>query len=239
MDPAIQKYNERQNPAMNRNHRQQLASIIRRYLDGEISAFEFDDLAGPYRSSDDTTVRYVAGTAWFVYDDLNNHHVNLTKPEWDCFQRLLLLLDSRGHIVVTTTKRWSLSQVAAPFALLVFGLAVFQLGFGIRLLLITVPLGLVSICIARFRDQRQPASACTEVLMPFSTFTELRRSYDAVPRFRKKRYPGNLSARRVRSAAKEFLMLIPSYCIRVVLSPVALFFQMFPATRRQTRVIAA
>jgi hypothetical protein len=135
--------------------------------------------------------------------------------------------------------RWSSSQLAAVLSLIVFGVAVFRFGFGIHLLLIALPLGLVSICIAHLRNQREPASAYAEILMPFSTFTELKTTYDAVPRFRKRRYPKELSERRIRSATMEIVTLIPWYCIWVVLSPVPLFFQIFPATRSQTRVIAA
>ncbi len=228
-----------QDLTMNRKHRNHLATIIRQYLDGAISAFEFDDLVDPYGISDDATVTYVALTVWSYYDDCKDHHVNLTRPEWNYFQRLLLLLDSNDHIVETTTLRWSVSQLAAAFSLLAFGIAAFQFDFGIHLLLIAVPLGLISICIARFRDQREHPPVHAEILVPFSTFAELKTTYDAVPRFRKHRHPRNLPDRRIRSATIEIISLIPSYCLWVVLSPVPLFVQMFPKFRSRTRVNAA
>ncbi len=224
---------------INREHRERLAAIVRQYLDGEISAFAFDELTDPFRGSYDKTVKHVASTVWFHYDDCKNHFVNLTKPEWDYFQRLLLVLDSNDHIVKTTTLCWRYSQLLALLSFIGFALAAWYCGFGIHLLLIAIPFGIVSIGIQRYRNCARPDLPYSEVLLPFSTFSELASTYKSVSQFRKKRHPKHLPGPRIRSVTMEVVVSIPLYCVWAVLSPVALFFQMFPTTTTRTRVCEA
>ncbi len=221
---------------MNRPHRNELATIIRRYLDSEISAFELDNQIDLYLDSDDATVEYVAFTVWHYYDDCKDHHVNLTKPQWNYFQRLLLLLESNAHIVETTNSQWNSSQLLAAFCLLISGMAAHHSGIGMQLLPLLMPLGLVSICIARLPPQPEPASEFEHILMPFSTFADLAKTRESAPQFQKQRYPKNLPDHRSRTATTGFIQFLPTYVLWMLLSPIVLFSQIFPRSYRKTRV---
>jgi len=72
--------------------REGLRNCIREYLDEKITAFQFDEKLGAYRTSQDETVSAVALEMWSYYDDLKDHNVVALKQEWDYWQRLLLVL---------------------------------------------------------------------------------------------------------------------------------------------------
>jgi len=98
---------------VDRAARDRLAAETRRFLNDETKSFEFDE-AVLDRSSEDETVWQVALELWCFYDDLDDHHVRLTKEEWNYVQRLLLILESDDHLVVKLGPRiWKLSHLMA------------------------------------------------------------------------------------------------------------------------------
>jgi len=232
-----------QAPTINRKHRQEVATIVRQFLNDEISASEFSHLLEPYRSSDDATVSEVVFVAWFHHDDFKDHDVILTKSDWNYFQRLLLVLDSNDHLVKISSLKWGFSQLVALASLVAFGFAIFHFGFGFHLLLLTIPLLFLTLLIIRLRNREVPIAAYNNILNPFSTFTELKSTYEAVPEFRKTRYRKELSTRRIRSNAMHIFGTALAYCGWFVFSPFflpfILFFLIFPDTQTHTRVVAS
>lgn len=85
---------------VDRDDRNDLAALIRRYLDEQIKAFDLDDSLERFRDSNDSAVRFFSSTMWDHYDDCDDHLVVATKPLWNYFQRLLLLLDSNSTVRV-------------------------------------------------------------------------------------------------------------------------------------------
>jgi hypothetical protein len=84
---------------VNRDDRNRLAELIRRYLDEDIMAFDFDEALDEFRESADDAVRFVSDALWYHYDDCDDHLVVLSKQEWNYFQRLLLLLESNSTVI--------------------------------------------------------------------------------------------------------------------------------------------
>jgi len=108
------------NAIADRKSRSALIAAINRYLDGETTAFKFDDEIFSIQSEDDPTITYVVHQLWLFYDDLKDHKVKLSKEAWDYFQRLVLVLKSDTQIEVQTRRLWDYSQLVALVALLLF-----------------------------------------------------------------------------------------------------------------------
>ncbi|TWU30305.1 hypothetical protein [Bythopirellula polymerisocia] len=62
-----------------REARNGLAALIRRYLNEQLTAFEFDDALDEFHESSDDAVRFVADSVWYHYDDCDDHLVVLNK----------------------------------------------------------------------------------------------------------------------------------------------------------------
>jgi len=223
---------------VDRKRRDELATVVRRFLDEDITAFDFDEQLDDFRDSPDSAVRFVAHAVWYHYDDCDDHLVTLSKPEWDYFQRLLLLLESDGGVQTTTSRRWSISQVVAFIALLGFAWVGFHLGWGSQLLVAAIPFGIVSMGISWFRRTTAEVGPYDPIIFPFATFSDLKSTYEA-DTFKKSRYPRHIQSRRIRSPIMNAVYQFQFYVMWSVLSPIALLFQMLPAMETQTRVIAA
>lgn len=223
---------------VDRGERTALRSVICRFLSDEVTAFEFDELLDDFRDSHDSAVRFVAEAVWFHYDDCDDHLVALSKPEWDYFQRLLLLLDSDRHVATVESRRWSASQLLALAGVLCFLTVASVWGWGYHLLLATIPLGCISIAISWRRSEATEVGPYEQIIFPFSTFADLRSAHDSVA-FRKVRYPREMQSRRIRSPFMTALYQLQFYASWLILSPIALGFQMFPLRATQARVIAA
>jgi hypothetical protein len=219
--------------------RRSLSDLINSYLDGEISAFSFDDNLDAFRDSDDSVIRYVAETAWLFYDDCRDHFVNLSKSEWDLFQRLLLILSSDCHVETESSVVWSFRQVVAASALCLFFVVVYLFGFGQHLLIFSVPFGVVSIGLSFWRTAPDaPTDPYSDAIFPFATFGDLANAYHSAG-FRKTRYPKGVGATRVRSPFMDRFWQCHTYIIWMILSPIPLLFQTFPLRRSVTRIKAA
>lgn len=221
---------------LDRTARAALAAAIRQFLDDRTSAFAFDEALDEFRNSSDPTVHFVAQTVWYHYDDCRDHMVTLSKPEWDYFQRLLLLLYSDHQIVTTSVRHWSWTQLVAIGCLAGLGWCIWHFGWGQHLLVFAIPFGLVSIAISFLRSRKRFAGAYDQVLTPFSSFGELSAVYWASVAFTKKRYPRDIAKRRIRSRVAEFGLRLQFYAAWLLVSPIPLLVQAFPLTEIRTQV---
>lgn len=221
---------------VDRVQRDGLADTIRQFLSEQSTAFEFDEALDDYWESADPTVRFVTNAVWYYYDDCVDHIVTLSKPEWDYFQRLLLLLESDRVIAITSTRRWSWTQLAACASLLAFAWCICLFGWGQHLLVFAMPFGVVSIFISFVRQQTQSTGPYDQILTPFPTFTDLSATYRSAATFTKNRYPRILTNRRIRSPLAEFGGRLYMYAAWLMLSPIPLLVQTFPMTETRTSV---
>ena len=223
-------------PIVDRKSRDCVASEVRRFLNGELTAFAFDDAIYEIES-DDPTVRDIVHRLWHHYDDCKDHTVALSKIEWNYFQRLLLILESDRHIESATVRRWRWSQLIALAGLLGFIALSFQLGIGRHLLVISIPFGIVSMLIAYFRHRTRPDDTSLLSLTPFATFAELWDTYRDVDRFRKQRFPRELADGTIRSDAMNRILMIPTWLAWLVFSPLVLLVQTLPDRSSVTNVL--
>ena len=216
-----------------------MANAIERYLNDEITSSRLDkELNAIADATVDRTVWHVCSTMWLFYDDLVDHKVVATKDEWNHFHRLLLLLKSHASLELAGHLRWSIRQLIALAGLALFAGAVIRWGFGVHLVLVTVPLGAVSMLLSywRTRVERPLVQACAP-LTPFASVSDLLRTRRAVPGFLKRRYPDALGERRIRGRTEETLKTVLAFVSWLVVSPVALAVAALPDDDCVLRVV--
>lgn len=222
---------------VDREARNRVSCEIHRFLNEETTSFGFDDALFDVQSSDPTVVE-IRYRLWCSYDDFMDHPVALTKEGWDYFQRLLLILESDAHIESVGGRcRWHLGQLAALCALVVDLALLWYIGCDVMVFAVIIPLGVVSILIAKYRQSVWISNRPRISLMPFSSLTEVRDTYRSVGHFEKRRYPQQLAKRRVRSRTRQQLLLLSNYVLWLVFSPIPLLFQLLPSRVSQTRVV--
>ena len=214
--------------------RLEVAQRIRRFLAGELTAFEFDEALDQYRDSVDPVVRYVVWEVWFYYDDIDDHMVRLDKPQWDYIQRLLLLLSADCRLESQMVRTWSRTQFVAAACLVLLVFAMLKLGWGLHLLAITFPLGVVSILLSRCSRphpiERDPFGP---IIAPFATLSDLHRACIAVG-FQKNRFPRELYGTTWSTRVGHKVRLSLSYLAWLLYSPFVLLFQCLPRTHVTT-----
>ena len=215
---------------VDRENRDRLAEAINRYLDEEITAFEFDEQISDIASdSNDRTVERIAHLLWEHYDDIEDHKVVLSKEEWDYFQRLLLLLRSDAHLRVKTRGVWTSRQRLAAFGIAIFGFFLLELGWGWQLTWVTIPLGLGSMLLSFWRNRSTPRPSKRWVaLTPFVSVAQMLAIRRRVSDFSKRQYPPHLKHRRIRTLAMEWLQDLHRWACWLVFSPLVLLWQAFP-----------
>lgn len=215
---------------IDRNARNDLAALIRRYLDEQIKAFEFDEALDTFRDSVDSGIRFVANAMWCHYDDCNDHLVVASKQQWDYFQRLLLLLESSSTVVQGHHRQWSVTQLFAALLLAAcIGLA-HRFGVGYHLLVSFVPFGLASIAISRFRQRRTKPGPYDEIVTPFSSVSDLRLAYDSAQHFKKHQFPHHTHSRLIRSPFMSAFWTCHMYAMWAIFAPAPLLVQCAPVT---------
>lgn len=225
---------------IDRAARDEAIAAIEEFLDDGITAFEFDDRLQSIET-DDATVGEVISAAWFHYDDCKDHQVVLSKKEWDYFQRLLLLLRSDAEISSSTTKRWSWDHAIAWVALATFVVLAIFIGWGVQLLVLSIPFGAISLHISRYRQRKERSTpepsprdiACT----PYESYSQIRWLRERAPNFVKRPYREEIADRRIRSDSESRLnsfLSYPFYLVWILLSPIALLFQGFADTETES-----
>ena len=224
--------------SVDRRSRDGVAAEVRRFLSGETTAFAFDEAIFDIKSGD-PTVNDIVHRLWCHYDDCKDHHAALSKPEWDYFQRLLLVLESNRHIETANEKRrWRLSQLIAFLALMGFLFVAWRSGFGQHLLIFAIPFGIISMLIAYWRRVTTPIDNEKMSLEPFSSLTEMRETYRSVRHFRKTRCPHDVADNKIRSDTMHAIMMLPTMIAWLVFAPLVLFVQMLPEHNRDTQVVS-
>jgi len=213
-----------------RELRNDLAALIRRYLAEEIKAFDLDDLLDRFRDSDDSAVLFVANAMWFHYDDCNDHLVVASKPQWDYFQRLLLLLESNSTVTNERYRKWSVSQLVAGLLFAACIWIVFIFGFGAHLLVLFAPFGIASIILSRFRLPAIALGPFDAIITPFSSIGDLRIAYEAAPTFKKHQFPRHIEQRLIRSPLMSAYLTCPMYVMWAILAHVPLLAQCAPVS---------
>lgn len=219
---------------LNRNDRQQVAELIRRYLNGDMTAFDFDDAIWNYRDSDDKTVGYVVDQVWYFYDDCDDHLVALDKPAWNYHQRMLLLLESNFTVESTTSRRWSWTQLVAATALLGFVATAQHFGWGKQLLIFGMPFGTVSIAISRYRQPTQNDGPYADIVRPFASIADLQHAYESAATFKKRCCPTATQQRHIRSPAMSVFWSLYYLFGWMVCAPVPLAWQLLPIKESRT-----
>lgn len=223
---------------VDRESRDLLAESICRYLNDELTAFEFDE--ANFRIAErtaDGTVRRVVEVLWHYYDDCDDHHVVLDRAGWNYFQRLRLLLKSDATLEVSTKRLWSSTQVVAAAALAGFAWCAAKTGVGEHLWLAAIALGVASIGLSRRRGQLYRRAMDWDVtLYPFTSLGQLLWVGREAADFRKEKYPPHLESRRIRDAASERIGRWQMYLHWLMYSPVVLLAQVFPPSIRVHRV---
>lgn len=220
---------------VDRDSRDRLAALIRQYLDDELTAFDFDNALLDFPDTDDTTVQFVIETVWYYYDDCKDHPVVLSKPQWDYFQRLLLLLESNSTVIVKKTHLWSFVQPVAAILLLACLLIVWQTGIENHLLIFFIPFGLGSILLSLHHHPEAKVGPFHEIVTPFQSINDLRIAYESA-NFVKRRYPSQLESRQIRSPAMDMLIGVQNVVLCLIIAPIPLLMQCFPQTITDIRV---
>ena len=226
------------NRIVDRPNRDALVAAINRYLDGETTAFKFDDEIFSI-DSDDPTISHVVSQLWLFYDDCKDHKAQLSKEAWDYFQRLVLVLQSDAHIQVNKRRQWDYTQLIALNALLLSVYAACWLGWGMQLLVLLIPCGVVSIAISCWRSRSTVSKVDKNqiALMPFSSVSELLPLRRSVQSFRKRKYPAGMMPFKIRTPLEETAMKLQSYAAWLRISPLVLMFQVLPTTETDTRIV--
>jgi hypothetical protein len=221
---------------IDRNARNNLATLIRRYLYEQIKAFDLDEALDPFRDSDDSGVRFVANTMWYHCDDCDDHLIVASKQQWDYFQRLLLLLESNSMVIQERQRQWSVTQLFAALLLTAcIGLA-FCFGVGYHLLVFFIPFGLASIGLSHLRRPNIEPGPCDEIVTPFSSIRDLRIAYDAARHFKKHQFPRHIEARLIRSPFMSAFWTFHMYVMWAIFAPAPLLVQCAPVTFDSTVV---
>ncbi|MCE5217615.1 hypothetical protein LLH03_11380 [bacterium] len=223
---------------VDRRARDELVAVIERYLNDEILAFEFADATEKAaKGSEDRSVWEVVFWLWFTYDDLTNHKVIASKSLWDWFQRLLLLLKSDGEIVLTRRREWTRRQAWAACGVVAFVASTFATGFTSLLLLPCALLGCLALVLNRWQRRDEKArTGDSEILFPFASVGEMLAVRRSVSGFRKCRYPSRLEKRRLRGDFLDLGLVIRTFPLILVFSPLVLLLQSFPEKASECRV---
>jgi hypothetical protein len=203
-----------------------------------LTAFAFDEEINEIRqATSDNTVQFVVASLWFHYDDCRDHLAGLSKPEWDYFQRLILLLESEATIERVRHRHWSVRQVVAGVSLIGFGWCAWRFGIGWHLFGLALLFGPVSILLSYWRSRSHRRQAEKQrSLAPFSSLSELRAVRRAVPGFSKSRYPAGAKLRRVHGRLMTTAVWLQTAVLWSFISPLILLFQALPEKEVQTRI---
>jgi hypothetical protein len=222
---------------IDRKAREHMAKVIRSYMDEEIDADHFDFALEDVKSSTgDETVLAVSDFVWFLYGDLTRK-IDVSKEDWQYLNRLLLLLESDGEIEIVEARRERHPlQLIAALLLGLYVVVALQVGFDQQLLIYAIPFGPPSMLIAWLHSRRTRPSKAEVAMSPFPSISSILATRRRVRGFVRRRYPPSVAARSIAESTIWRLLWIPWSIVWCVFSPVALFFQMFPASKSESRI---
>jgi hypothetical protein len=226
---------------IDRDSRDILISSINAYLDGSIDNFEFDRRNFEVsNSTNDPTVQHIVQMLWLHYDDCVRHKAGLSKPEWDYFQRLLLVLQSDARFGPPRKRRWTARQFVAAAAVLLYVALAFPMGWGSQLLALALPFGMLSIALSYAEScQQTTVSPWGAAIYPFARLDELRTVLESAPNFRKRRYPSEMTVQPYRSHLASFAIELQTYAMWMLFSPLVLLFQALPSADGEVHIVLA
>lgn len=225
---------------VDRAARDGLIRQINAFLDGELTAFQFDERLQQYREeANDPTVRFVAEQLWRFYDDCKDHTVALSKEAWDYIQRLVLVLRSDGWIRVDCRRRFTWRQAFAAVGTVAFLIVALRVGLDFSLFVVAMPLLVVSLLLRGASARRELERACEGLqFAPFRSWFHLAAVYRETGCVRKRRYPRHLASKRIRGRIAEFVMLIPAWGLLLTFSPIVLLIQAIPERMGEPEAVA-
>ncbi|WP_417389351.1 hypothetical protein [Gimesia sp.] len=204
---------------IDRERRNQLAALIRRYLDGRAPSTDFGALPFEYYKSDDPALIFVA-------DELpiqpENDANALTKQEWDYIQRLLLLLESNSTVSYLYPRYRSWTQSGAAVLLFVCLFIVLLTGFSWHLFLYFIPVGLATILLLFLGEPVPEVRPFDHIVTPFHSITDLGIAYDSA-NFVKQRYHFLPRHSRENSSFEVYLSVLPIFLLWICVPPILLF----------------
>lgn len=223
---------------IDRDTRDRMAVVVEDYLGEKISAFAFDDqLTELSAKTKDETVKRIAHELWFHYDDCKDHKVVLSGAQWDYFQRLVLILKSDASVRVERRRTWSWRQLVAAMLLVCFAAVLASLGWGLHLLVVSVPFGLASMVLSRC-GRTMPVDQTNHLirLVPFASLNQILAVRRTTTGFKKSPYPPALIDRRIRSPFMDRVLAWQWRVMWLLFSPIALLGQCFPDTEQRIEV---
>ncbi|QDT88971.1 hypothetical protein [Gimesia algae] len=170
---------------IDRERRNQLAALIRRYLEGKADASDFEKCEYENYKSDDPALYFVAEELPL---QLENDANALTKQKWDYIQRLLLLLESNSTVLWKASPYRLWTQPVAEVLLVICLVIALLTGFTFHLFLYFIPIGLASILLAFLQSPSSEVRPFEEIVKPFHSIADLGIAYEST-NFVKQRYP--------------------------------------------------
>ena len=220
---------------VNRKDRDRASCLIRKALNRQLTAAEFEEAVEEFGRSTDDTVNKVCLELYSFGDQLSGKYLSLNKPSWNYIQRLLLLLDSDMHWTETSRFSYSYVQIFAGMGVLVFAIAFAVWGWSPQLWASIVVLGIYSLTLNRFRKPINHPQANIGILYPFHDLRTLEHAYQSTTTFVKQKYPDGIFRDHV---DKTFWHSITNCVATLMASPIVLLIQAFPRRYPITRVTA-
>ncbi len=221
---------------VSRTDREQLISIIERYIHEDITAFNFDEQIADIRArTEDKSVAELIWILWFFYDDITDHKIVIGKPGWDLFQRILLFLRTDLELASLEAKpwrwHWGLCQALACCGVTTFLGAWARLGWGEQLLPVAWGLGLVGVGLIQLDKWRKGpplANDLSTVTYPFDSLAQIRGILKQKAGHIKTRYPKSLEFSRIRADWVGYIMIIVGYIGIFTLAPAIMLYMCLP-----------
>ena len=216
---------------VDRNNRDKLIVEIQNFLNEKTDSFEFDEnIFEIQANTEDKTINYIVKVLWHYYDDLKAHKVAIEQEGWNKIQRFILILKSNHEIIEKREKKYTIRQALSLSLLSVFIVSYFYVGYNIKLLYISMGLGIFSMSLSWWKIKSEKDTLVKWELYPFSNMPQLLRLRRKQNSFKKQHYNQKVEKREIRSNFMSNLMLIHSRLSWLVFSPFVLLYQSLPET---------
>lgn len=221
-----------------------LVSKLGVLMNGELTIDELVELCDSAAESDDELVT-LAGLILedVAFESFDREKFILTPERWATFQRLRILLTTSGRVSISREVRYGPHQIIALSGVVLFLASLLWLGVSVQLVGVTVLLGLVSIVLAHLRGWTANGFSSESDVLPFHSRDDLRRAADASAHSIEPCPEQIKSVRRIShsksgtlSAIVGVVQLLLGGLLWIVASPVILFVQIWPVSRRTVKV---